>query len=79
MSKPDPFYFDVKTDTFAKNPKYRHACEGRHPEPFEITGFPLQFIPHLMRGGNDDKGAFLSIYETIKTVKLKFVSHGIVI
>jgi len=25
----------------------------RHPERIEITGFRLQFVPHLMRGRND--------------------------
>jgi len=29
-----------KIDKLAKSPKFRHACEGRHPEPFENTGFP---------------------------------------
>jgi len=27
-------------DEPVKSPKFRHACEGRHPEPFEITGSP---------------------------------------
>jgi hypothetical protein len=27
-------------DKPVKSPKVRHACEGRHPEPFENTGFP---------------------------------------
>jgi len=26
----------------------------RHPELAEINGFPLKFIPHLMRGENDE-------------------------
>ena len=29
-----------KDDKLVKNPKLRHACEGRHPELFENTGFP---------------------------------------
>jgi hypothetical protein len=29
-----------KSDEFVKSPKFRHACEGRHPELFENTGFP---------------------------------------
>jgi len=27
-------------DKLVKSPKLRHACEGRHPELFENTGFP---------------------------------------
>jgi hypothetical protein len=27
-------------DKLIKSPKFRHACEGRHPELFENTGFP---------------------------------------
>jgi hypothetical protein len=27
-------------DKLVKSPKFRHACEGRHPELFENTGFP---------------------------------------
>jgi len=27
-------------DGLVRSPKFRHACEGRHPEVFEITGFP---------------------------------------
>jgi len=33
-------YQQNKPDEPVKSPKFRHACEGRHPEPFEITGFP---------------------------------------
>jgi len=29
-----------KLDIFVKSPKTCHACESRHPEPPEITGFP---------------------------------------
>jgi hypothetical protein len=32
--------FGFNFDGFVKNPKFRHACEGRHPELFENTGFP---------------------------------------
>jgi hypothetical protein len=36
----------------AKNKNRRcHPCESRGPE--RKTGFPLEFIPHTMRGGND--------------------------
>jgi len=28
-------------DEWVKSPNFRHACEGRHPELFENTGFPL--------------------------------------
>jgi hypothetical protein len=28
-----------KIEKLVKSLKFRHACEGRHPEPFEITGF----------------------------------------
>jgi len=31
----------------------------------DVTGFPLQFIPHLMRGRNDEKDHFLTFYEAI--------------
>jgi hypothetical protein len=27
-------------DKLVKSPKFCHACEGRHPELFENTGFP---------------------------------------
>jgi hypothetical protein len=27
-------------DKLVKSPKFRHACEGRHPELFKNTGFP---------------------------------------
>jgi len=37
----------------------------RHPEYIEITGFRLEFIPHLMRGRNDGKVHFLTFYECI--------------
>jgi hypothetical protein len=30
----------VIVDKLVKSPKFRHACEGRHPELFENTGFP---------------------------------------
>jgi len=30
----------TKFDKLAKSPKFRHACEGRHPELFENAGFP---------------------------------------
>ena len=30
-----------KFDGLVKSPKLRHACEGRHPEVSENTGFPL--------------------------------------
>jgi hypothetical protein len=29
-----------KKDRLLRSPKFRHACEGRHPEIFEKTGFP---------------------------------------
>jgi hypothetical protein len=32
---------------------------------------PPQFIPHLMRGGNDDKGTFSTFYKTIKIYRNK--------
>ena len=32
--------FPFNIDKLAKSPKFRHACEGRHPELFENTGFP---------------------------------------
>jgi len=35
------FYETVKVDKLVKSPKFRHACECRHPELFENTGFPL--------------------------------------
>jgi hypothetical protein len=31
-------FFNI--DKLVKSPKFRHACEGRHPELFENTGFP---------------------------------------
>jgi len=32
--------YSIKNDKLVKSPKLRHACEGRHPELFENTGFP---------------------------------------
>ncbi|MCF8052867.1 MAG: hypothetical protein K9L59_16640 [Desulfobacterales bacterium] len=37
----------------------------RNPELIEITGFPLQFTPDLIRGGNDKKREIRTFYETI--------------
>jgi len=55
--------FDV--DKLVKSPKFRHACEGRHPEVFENTGFPpLPSLGQALRG-NDAKGRFKTFYETI--------------
>lgn len=34
---------------------------------FIMTGFPLQFIPNLMRGGNDKIGQINTFYETANT------------
>jgi hypothetical protein len=37
------FFFPLSLlniDKPVKSPKLRRACEGRHPEPFENTGFP---------------------------------------
>jgi len=36
--KLDNWTLDI--DGYVKSHQYRHACEGRHPEAFEITGFP---------------------------------------
>jgi hypothetical protein len=33
----------IKIEKLAKSPRFRHACEGRHPELFENTGFPFDF------------------------------------
>ncbi len=33
-------YDRIKLDNLVKSPKFRHACEGRHPELIENTGFP---------------------------------------
>jgi hypothetical protein len=41
----------------------------------ENTGFPPQFIPHLMRGGNDEKIQFLTFYECVN-VGLKAQGAG---
>jgi len=30
----------LNIDKLVKSPKFHHACEGRHPELFENTGFP---------------------------------------
>ena len=30
----------IKFDKLVKSLKFRHACEGRHPEIVENTGFP---------------------------------------
>jgi len=35
------FYTGSTNDKLVKSPKFRHACEGRHPEVFENIGFPL--------------------------------------
>jgi hypothetical protein len=35
------FYKMFKFDKLVKSPKFSHACEGRHPELNENTGFPL--------------------------------------
>jgi hypothetical protein len=42
MPKIEEFYrFKKKEiDRLVRSPKFRHACEGRHPEIFEKTGFP---------------------------------------
>jgi hypothetical protein len=32
--------FALNFDRLLKSPKFRHACEGRHPKIFENTGFP---------------------------------------
>ena len=33
-------FSSTRFDKIVKSPKFRHACEGRHPELFENTGFP---------------------------------------
>jgi hypothetical protein len=33
-------YLVSNIDKLVRSPKIRHACEGRHPELFENTGFP---------------------------------------
>ncbi len=33
----------------------QQEASRRHPEVSEGTGFPLEFTPYLMRGGNDEK------------------------
>jgi len=38
---------------------------ARNPELIEITGFPLQFTPDSIRGGNDEKRKIRTFYETI--------------
>jgi len=38
----------------------------RHPERIEITGFRLEFIPHLMRGRNDGKKHLPTFNECIR-------------
>ncbi|GEM_PF-4763358 len=44
----------------------------RHPEIIEITGFPLQFTPDSIRGGNDEKREVRTFYETIKITRVDF-------
>ena len=36
-------------------------------ELFKFTGFPLEFTPYLIRGGNDKNGEVATFYETIKS------------
>jgi len=47
----------------------------RHPQHVEFTGFLLQFIPHLMRGRNDEKVYFQIFYETINNGTAKLVNY----
>jgi hypothetical protein len=45
----------INIDKLVKSPKLRHACEGRHPELFENTGFPpLPSLEQALRA-NDVK------------------------
>ena len=41
----------------------------RHPEVVEFPGFPLEFVPHSMRGGNDENECFLTFYEAVNIEK----------
>jgi hypothetical protein len=51
-------------DNLAKSPKFRHACEGRHPNYLKILDSRLR--------GNDAKGRFKTFYETINFQKSEF-------
>jgi len=33
-----------------------HSCENRNPVFYDFSGFPLEFTPYLIRGGNDNDG-----------------------
>ena len=37
----------------------------RGPEGFDYTGFPSQFAPDLIQGGNDEKRLILTLYDCI--------------
>jgi len=52
-------------DGFVKSSKTVMPDLIRHPEVIGVTGFQLQFIPHLMRGRNDVLMRFLTFYEFI--------------
>ena len=43
-------------DEAVKSAKARRSGEGRSPEVSEITGSRLQFIPHFVRGRDDEIG-----------------------
>jgi hypothetical protein len=51
----------------------RHAREGGHPGNFCKTyGFLWKFIPHLMRGGNDENKDI----KLLKSLTIVFSLHG---
>jgi len=55
---PSPFYI---FSGLLKSPENCHSCESRSPELFEFPGFPLEFTPCLIRGGNDNSKIIVKI------------------
>ena len=60
------FMFDgsgkVTSRPFAWNSTNRHSCGSRNPVLSRLSGFPLEFTPYLIRGGNDKMGVFFTSF-----------------
>jgi hypothetical protein len=57
-----------------KDAFFRHPRECGNPVFSGISGLPLQFIPHLMRGGSDEFWDFLRGVSIIAVQKKRNIS-----
>jgi len=49
---------------YSLNSENRHSCESRNPVFSRPSGFPPEFTPYLIRGGNDKVGIFFKALKT---------------